>query len=256
MVTEGWKSLHNISLKNNKGMATVEATLVLSLFYIVIFLFLQMGIICNVQLKVYEAFSSAMEEVAERTYIYEGIDSQSMTNASVYSDVLISFRTKLKEIPLLEKYVMGKTGGILLTKVVCNEEGYLIGNICYYISVSLPLFQLSPICVKEQIIEKAYVGYQSSGNNDEYVYITDYKSVYHLSRGCSHIALTIYKIDKSEAYHLPACDYCGHVGEPLYATKAGDCYHTTLACQGLKRTVKRVKKSTVVGLPPCEICGG
>ena len=251
------KPLHNISLiQSAEGMATVEATLVLPLFFIAMTLFLQLGFICVVQVQVYEAFSVAIQQVAERTFVYDKLDSEIISDVGIYEDVVLSLQSELKNISLIDSYVKGGKKGILVTKAVCDKEGYIKGDIRYYISVKLPFFNLSSVCVKEQIIQKAYVGLIASKEADMYVYVTDFQSVYHLSRNCGHLTLSIYELDTTKKCTLPPCSFCGSSGEALYATKDGDCYHTTLACQGLKRTVRRVKKSTVAGLPACEKCGG
>lgn len=255
-VEENRKPLHNISLiKRQEGMATVEATLVIPVFMVAITLLLQMGIVCVVQAQVYGAFSESMQQVAAHTYIYDAMESETVANTGVYGDVLISLQTELKNISLIDTYVTGGAKGVLLTRALLDDEGYLRGNIRYSISLKVPFFMLSSICIREQISQKAYTGFTTSSEDDIYVYVTDFQSVYHLSRNCSHLKLSIYELEQGEKCTLPPCSYCGSSGDALYITKEGDCYHTTLACQGLKRTIRRVKKSTVAGLPACEKCG-
>ncbi len=100
---------------------------------------------------------------------------------------------------------------------------------------------------------------------EEYVYITESGTVYHRSRDCSHLKVTIRIEDmkslKTErnAYgqKYRPCEKCaGGRGTGLvFVTDHGDRYHNSASCSGLKRTILTVPLSQVGGRGPCSVCG-
>lgn len=105
-------------------------------------------------------------------------------------------------------------------------------------------------------------GHNSTSN---YVYVTDYESVYHTSASCTHLDLQISTVSASAAkrmkndygqrYH--ACEKCaaGTGSGVVYITPYGDCYHCSADCSGLKRSVRLVNKEDLDGaLCRCSRC--
>ena len=117
---------------------------------------------------------------------------------------------------------------------------------------------------------KPWTGYDvTQGKNrreeDSIVYMTQYGSVYHKDRGCTHLSLSIQgvaakevgeKVNEDEK-HYTSCEYCGDLGfvTVVYITNYGDRYHTTIKCRGLRRYVKSVSLSEIDGIKPCSKCG-
>lgn len=116
-------------------------------------------------------------------------------------------------------------------------------------------------------------GSDGSGNSegeegtDEHtmVYVTEHGSVYHKDLQCTHIKLSIQKVEKEavsglrnhggEKYH--SCEKCGKdAGGAVYITAEGNRYHSSLECSGLKRTVKEVSLEELGEMRPCSKCGG
>ena len=121
-----------------------------------------------------------------------------------------------------------------------------------------------------QCVVKPWTGYDVSNiknreEEDSIVYMTEYGSVYHKNRACTHLVLSIRAVgfadvnekrnDEGELYE--ACEYCGEEGMVtiVYVTSYGNKYHTTTKCQGLKRTIKTIPLSEVKGVSPCQKCG-
>ena len=97
---------------------------------------------------------------------------------------------------------------------------------------------------------------------NRYVYITETGEVYHTSRTCYHIKLTIRQIpdgELSDRYqNLSPCERCAEgrtTDGTVYITETGDRSHLSVSCSGLKRTVMRVKQKNVGSIPPCSNCG-
>ena len=103
------------------------------------------------------------------------------------------------------------------------------------------------------------------GTEDElWVYITPRGSVYHLTRTCSYLDLSIRAVGKASVGGLrnvsggiyKVCESCGKgAGGTVFVTDYGDRYHSSLSCGGLKRTVYMVKISEAGGRNVCSKCG-
>jgi hypothetical protein len=103
---------------------------------------------------------------------------------------------------------------------------------------------------------------------EDLVYITEHGKVYHLSKECSHLALSIKEADIADIKNLrndaggkyKECEICdgyetGLENHKVYITDYGDRYHKSLSCSGLKRTIKVVPKSEVGDRSLCRRCG-
>jgi len=114
-----------------------------------------------------------------------------------------------------------------------------------------------------------WVGYEAEGGGEDdgetIVYVTDNRSVYHLSSKCTHISLGIFKASQSEIMNLRNTDgkrykKCegfpeGYAGA-VYAGVSGDYYYPSLEAAPLTRHVRAVKLSECGDIPPCSRCGG
>ena len=99
------------------------------------------------------------------------------------------------------------------------------------------------------------------------VYVTENGTVYHLSRSCTHLDLTITPVASGEVGArrnasgavYRECEVCGgrfSTQETYYITPEGDRYHTSLGCNGLKRTIYEIPISQVGEKRACSRCGG
>ena len=117
---------------------------------------------------------------------------------------------------------------------------------------------------------RKWTGYQNENLvtdkvEEEWVYITQTGNVYHRSRSCSHINISIHccSLDcvsslrnrSGEKYRL--CERCGASGGLglVYITEQGNRYHTNVRCSGLKRTIETIPISKVAQRRPCSKCG-
>jgi len=132
------------------------------------------------------------------------------------------------------------------------------------------LLSLSNYRLYAQCVVKPWTGYdvtsaKKRGEEDAIVYMTEYGSVYHKNRACTHLALSIQAVasyglsEKKNEYgeYYENCEYCGEKGMVtiVFITSYGNKYHTTTKCPGLKRTIKSIPLSQVKGVNPCQKCG-
>lgn len=135
-----------------------------------------------------------------------------------------------------------------------------------------PLFEMMGFDTKygyAQAMMHKWTGYDLSGGAkenvyEEYVYMTENGSVYHRSRGCSHLNIHIrvvnlkdINLERNEngAFYYP-CEKCARgMGTGLvFISKFGNRYHNSADCSGLKRSIRSVKLSEV-SCGACSECG-
>lgn len=121
-----------------------------------------------------------------------------------------------------------------------------------------------------QCVVKPWTGYSvtdesSHTKEEQVVYVTDNGRVYHKSRSCTHLSLSIRIVsfdrvndernDGGERY--TPCEFCGNHSflTVAFLTGQGNRYHSTLNCKGLKRTVREVYLSEAGSMPACSKCG-
>ena len=121
-----------------------------------------------------------------------------------------------------------------------------------------------------RIRTRAWTGYDNAAHGaggiveEEIVYITPEGTVYHRSRGCSYLKLSIVAVDKTfldtqrnqDGSKYYPCGECGDTcADTVYITDYGNRYHATLGCSGLKRTVMAVPISEAGSRGACSKCG-
>ena len=115
---------------------------------------------------------------------------------------------------------------------------------------------------------RAWTGYDnesaSESESEEIVYVTKYGEVYHRSKSCSYLKVSIRAVNLSLVEELRnaegacyyACEKCGsNCTNTVFVTPYGNCYHATLQCSGLKRTIQEIPLSQVGDKQPCKKCG-
>lgn len=109
-------------------------------------------------------------------------------------------------------------------------------------------------------------GYEIPGaeEDEEYVYVTRDSEVYHVSSECTHLRLSIRRV---EATGVPKgykpCEKCVErglgeskpMGDIYYICTDGVCYHSKRDCPGLKRTVYRIALKDAGRYRACSRCG-
>jgi hypothetical protein len=258
----------------DKGSATIEASIVIPLLIMLVYALFTFGNFLITRSVIYEGFQETAQYMAEYEYLYEKIDAGIVgaTDAGIIETAINTsgMYKKLEEFiddaELVSRYVDGGISGIKCRSTYFNStDGYVYMEISYRLRSEIALFGSFGMDITEKLRQKAYLGVISTGiaeAEETYVYVAENGRVYHRSRSCYHIALSIKPIGINELRttydNLEPCKYCARnkscTGK-IYITKTGDKYHYNLSCSGLKRTVSRVKLSEANGLPPCSNCG-
>lgn len=132
-----------------------------------------------------------------------------------------------------------------------------------------PVFPFTKSTLLAQCCVKAWTGYSpaSAGRQKEeaLVYVAEYGEVYHRSRQCTHLSLSVemvaYEVVNTlrnqDGSRYRCCEVCAEGGflTVAFVTGYGTRYHAALNCSGLKRTVRAVPLSQAGSLRPCGKCG-
>ncbi len=191
--------------------------------------------------------------------------------ATVLADLYAS-ETLRERIPAEYRKQMGVSGDLNLWRSSVLQKDDMVDLIA--------TSQMQPRCnvfgIPKQLLlhrarTHAWTGYPIQGAKEteaeRIVYVTEKGTVYHLSRSCTHLDLSITAIDAGTVENCrnaageiyQACEICGRrfsTQETYYITKEGDCYHTSLGCSGLKRTIYEIPISQVGEKRACSRCGG
>ncbi len=254
------------SFRGLRGSMTVEASLVLPLF---LFFFLQ---ICgfvemlrlhgNLQYGLWRAGKTltlfcAAQEVAETipdvaiSYGYVG---------SVLSELLGA--EYLDSSPL----TYGRAGINFLESDIVTDGGEVDLTITYQVSPKGQLFPFPYARMSNRFYGKVWTGYELSGGEAEVVvYVTEYGEVWHSTRECTYLQLSIREVSATglKGYEnvwgqsYVRCSFCAEGAMPgqVYITEDGDCFHYKKSCQGLTRHVKSISWEEKENYRPCGRCG-
>ena len=165
-----------------------------------------------------------------------------------------------------ERLIENGFEGISLEGSFLDDPDYI--ELCISCNL-IPLtghFGVIKIPFYRRFIAHVWNGYEKGFFPDgEYIYVTDGSEVYHRDRECSHIRLTVRKVNGSDIASLRnndgrryrRCEICrGRITDGiLYITPEGDRYHRSITCSGLKRTVRAIRIENVGDRRPCSRCG-
>ncbi|MBQ9609334.1 MAG: hypothetical protein IJV15_07830 [Lachnospiraceae bacterium] len=238
---------------NNRGSAVVEATLIIPLF---LFAMLTIYSMCQCKLTeetIYEAAAETVEYMAEYSYISDNTMYLAQLKMQEYID----------DKELVERYVSGGIGGLsYLGTIPRDGEDYVILRVNYSLNIDIPF--MPKLSKKRYIVvrQRAYIGESDEAKTeksdyDKYVYVTDNRDVYHESRACTHLNLSVHTSSDTyaKANGYTACEFCGEQsGDLVYITDEGRRYHYNKNCSGLKRSIYRVRLSETGGLGGCQRC--
>ena len=256
----------------NSGSATVEAVCIMPLLIFAFWAFYSIGQLYILENQVYQAAINTAGGLAEYAYLTERNEQLSDPEDSEAISLQLlgtgiaetKFRSYLEERRRIERYVINGIGGFQFADVqIPDTEGFICFQIQYRVRIPVPFLANLTMPLSVQIRQKAFTGYRNGDGQEQevYVYVAEYSTVYHVSRNCTHLRLTIIPVTeavlKTGYSNLSPCELCGSEKANLYfVTETGDRYHTSDRCTGLKRTVRRVKLKELNGYAPCSRCGG
>lgn len=265
-----------ISRKRNdcNGSMTLEAALLLPLY---LFFMISLFSIMNM-IRFQADMQMLLSQTARQISVYapaanlgesESDNAIGGVAATVLADVYLS--NQIDSFMSGEKReAAGVTNGISYWQSSILLEDDVIDLVATYeMEPMCNLFLIPEYTLVNRAQTRAWTGYEvtasdGSGTDERIVYITESGSVFHLSRSCTHLDLSISAVDadnldaacnaSGESYR--ACEYCGGLeADTYFITQEGDCYHTSLSCSGLKRSIIEIPISEAGDRPACSRCG-
>lgn len=269
--TDGWRA----------GM-TVEAAIVLPCF---LFFFLNLlGII-----EVYRLHSTLLaalretgRELSVYAYAYKAVTKEEEDEGleALIENIAFSYLYVRERVESLagEEYLDASPlsegrESIWYADSSILQQGDIIDLVAsYQISPFIGIVGFSPARFYCRYYGRAWTGYEvapegeENPNGEEYVYVAENAEVYHLSRECTHIRLSISECEAADLETLrnekgskyTPCEICvSFLGGRLYIARTGDRYHQDLNCSGLKRTITIMLRSEAEQkYRMCGRCGG
>lgn len=255
---------------------SIEASIAIPVF---LFCFLEILSLLN-YLSVYSgvlyAMKTAAEPVAVYSYAYDeltGVDKEISLGEEVVTSLVFSeayLDTQIHKMcagNLYKNTVKGGTQGIHLLGSHVNQAQSCVDIIAYYSVKPMIPFAGTEMFIINRYYTKLWTGYKAEKTDGvgEYVYITESGRVYHLTENCTHLKLSISKVNAADLYtkrnesggKYSECEMCcdnSTLQEVYYITDYGERYHETITCSGLKRTVYCVEKTEVGDRSVCSRC--
>jgi hypothetical protein len=273
---------------------TVEAALVTPLFLYLIIAFLYFIQIFTLQEKIQSAITRMGLNLAKTAYVYE--DFQGATKALNFDVTVFGSELELglgdlassgldsTVLKLLaRKYldtdrinhtciVEGFQGLSFINSRILREDEFIDIVVQYKVKLPLQIFFMDELQMLQRVRLRCWTGYDVAATysmeeegSEDFVYVTETGTVYHISTACSHIKLSIRAVsgvpdnlrNDNGAKYYP-CDLCckGKVDKwgTFYITLDGTRYHTGRECSGIKRNVRKIKQSEVGSRRPCKRC--
>ena len=287
-------------LRNQCGKAslTVEAALVMPLFLYFMIAFLYFIQIFSLQEQIQSEITKMGLNLSKTAYVYQefpGIEEaqnfdqtifgtdfeiglQELTRTIAEGGLLKGCAVKYLDKDWINKSCIqnGFDGISFYSSSVLNDEDCIDIIVRYRVKIPIKLFSLEDMRMIQRVRLRSWTGYEvaasysmeeeSDKENELIVYITETGSVYHRSKDCTHIKLSVTSVlgipselrnDNGAKYY--SCEACCSGEESnfstYYITSDGTRYHSRNNCSKIKRTVKEIKFSEIGSRLPCKRCG-
>ena len=244
----------------SKGSLTLEAAIVVPLFFFAILALTYLLELMAIQTTVRNALYSVGKEAACQAYTGAVLTSDEMERRIVEH----IGKDRLEQSP-----VSKGANGLDCKETKCNwSSGVMNLSVRYRVEIPVLMFRITPISCEETIRVKGWNGYVSAiedETKEDTVYVTDTGIVYHRDPECTYLDMSIRSVhmDKMEELRNQSggkyyeCEACGKkVGESTlrYITEYGTRYHTTLDCKKIKRNIYAISIEEAYGLGGCSKC--
>lgn len=241
-----------------KASYTLEAAIIFPLvagFIVFLLLFFR---ILQVQTAVESGLTYASRMTAVESCVVE-------SEASLLASAEGFLISKLKDEAIIEEYVAGGLLGIsLLNSDTSGDEIALLAE--YSVKLPIGFFQIKSINLSGRSVSRKWIGDRNSDSLEDYVYVTEYGTVYHTTKSCPYLDLSIHSvfissiggIRSKSGSKYSACSRCAEEISGIstvYVTDYGTLYHKDIGCSALKRTIHIVPLSEVSDMSGCSKCG-
>lgn len=249
-------------VRRNSGSVVVEACLIIPFFLFFVLAVGELLMLLLAEARIHQSLMEAADYTAQYCYLENKLLENTENQASAIVNTVIltkQFHTYLGDDFYVEKTIQNGKYGILLSiqADTKNKKIFTVKADCYA-DINIPVLGNYYLKLSDVVKKKAFVGYDQNEEEQEiYVYVTPNQEVYHMSRSCSHLSVSVQEKEEWQKGNYTPCSFCGNAQGTgsIYVSKTTNVYHSRRDCSGLKRTVIRVKQKEVGNLSPCQRCG-
>jgi hypothetical protein len=267
------------------GSMTVEAAIVLPLF---LFFFLNlisfiemMRLHANFEMALWETgnhlavYGYAYEEAQD--HIQKGMDPGTLFGEQFVGVAFTQTYVKHQIITFLDDTKRGNlvlSGGTdslnFLESSIMGEDECIDIILTYPVKVPYAIPGIASFRMVNRYYGRAWTGYDvsseaaSSYEEQDYVYVTEHGTVWHETKKCTYLKLTVQETSLQAAiigqnqYGVlyTECALCkGDIHlQNVYVTESGTHYHYSSSCSGIKRTIIPILRSDAGAYRPCSRC--
>lgn len=253
-------SRERASVFTSQGSITLEAAIVVPLFFYAILCVAYLMEMMAIQTTMRNALYSAGKQLAEKMYL-EAVVTTDEIEQNIIENVGVE--------KLEDSMIVGGSGGINCSDSVINRStGELNLRLQYQVDIPFVIFQIAPILQEESLRVKGWTGYVSGVeniSNTNIVYVAETGLVYHKDSECTYLDLSIRQVSVPSLENLRnqnggkyfACEFCSkkNTGKwHCYITDYGTRYHMSLECKKIQRNVYAIPIDEAYGLGGCSKC--
>lgn len=254
------KQKERTSAFTSKGSLTLEAALVVPIFFFAMLCMVYLLEAMSIQTMMRNALYSVGKEVAQQAY-----GMPVLLPSDIEKWIVENIGTEKLEESILAD---GASGLDCKKTHIEHRTAVMDLSVCYQLEIPVLMFRIPAVSCEETLRVKGWTGYTNGlyiDTGSEMVYVTDYGIVYHKDKNCTYLELAIQSVstkdvkdlrNASGAKYYP-CEKCGkqatETGQ-VYITTYGTRYHSSLDCNKIKRTVHEVPLDEVYGLGGCSKC--
>ncbi len=284
------KPRFNFSItKGFKSSLTIEAAIALPIFIFFVIAIIYFLVIISLQMNIQVGMDEAARSIGKKVYLAQNIESvyedfkeesardvDEETKSLVASGLnTLTLKTWILKGSLFNRVdkskILGGITGFRTDNSIYNEDEGILDMVVNYTYV-IPFLPSSISNINFVQRSKTHVwtgkeislGIDGSSSEKKTVYITPTGTVYHTSKTCPFLDLTIQMVQYSEVetlrnksegkYHR--CSECAKQGTPacVYITDYGTKWHSNPNCSGLKRTIIEKDISEIGDMHECSKC--
>lgn len=262
--------------KVKQGSITIEASLALPIFLFFVINLLSIFDILALHIQLESALHQTAKEMAVYGYAMDKVDKKEMLSSTLGSVAFSETYVRNQVNQLIGKdyldhsCIKNGSSGIIYSFSKIMKDDKIELNALYRVEPKIPYIGFRDFTMVTRCTARAFTGYDNGGSStneqgEQIVYITETGNVYHFSKNCTHLKLSISRVNYDGIKKLrneggekyKPCEKCGKSpGNTVYITDEGNRYHSTISCSGLKRTIDAVPISNVGSRGPCSRCGG
>lgn len=275
-ISPGISCFKKLFSMKKEGSITVEASMALPLFLFFVINIFSMFDILSVHIQLESALHQTARELAVYGYAAKEEDKGELLSSAAGSVAFSEAYVRSQVNKLIGKdylnnsCIRGGSGGIIYSFSKIMEKDEIKLKAVYKVEPRIPYIGFKGFYMVTGCTVRAFTGYDNTGKNtdtseEQLVYVTETGDVYHFSKSCTHLKLSISRVDYKKLKNrrndsgekYKACEKCGkNPNDKVYITNEGNRYHTTISCSGLKRTIDAIPISQVRNRKACSRCGG